>query len=49
MYCPRNWEFGSALSTLRNFGGGGFEPHNPSRHATDYYYYYYYYYVYWNA
>jgi hypothetical protein len=24
MYFPRNWEFGSALSTLRNFGGGGF-------------------------
>jgi hypothetical protein len=28
MYFPRNWEFGSALSKLRNnFGaGGGFEP-----------------------
>jgi hypothetical protein len=24
MYFPRNWEFGSALSKLRNFGG--FEP-----------------------
>ena len=23
MYFPRNWEFGSALSKLRNFGGGG--------------------------
>jgi hypothetical protein len=23
MYFPRNWEFGSALSTLRNLGGGG--------------------------
>ena len=22
MYFPRNWEFGSALSKLRNFGGG---------------------------
>jgi hypothetical protein len=21
MYVPRNWEFGSALSKLRNFGG----------------------------
>jgi hypothetical protein len=30
MYFPRNWEFGSALSKLRNnFGGGGFEPPNP--------------------
>jgi hypothetical protein len=27
MYFPRNWEFGSALSELRNFGeGGGVEP-----------------------
>jgi hypothetical protein len=23
MYIPRNWEFGSALAKLRNFGGGG--------------------------
>jgi hypothetical protein len=23
MYFPRNWEFGSALSKLRNFGEGG--------------------------
>jgi hypothetical protein len=23
MYFPRNWEFGSALSKLRNFGGRG--------------------------
>jgi hypothetical protein len=23
MYFPRNWDFGSALSKLRNFGGGG--------------------------
>jgi hypothetical protein len=23
MYFPRNWEFGSALSKLRNFRGGG--------------------------
>jgi hypothetical protein len=29
MYFPRNWEFGSALSKPRNFGGG-FEPPNPS-------------------
>ena len=28
MYFPRNWEFGSALSKLRNFGEG-FEPPNP--------------------
>jgi hypothetical protein len=27
MYFPRNWEFGSALSKLWNFGG--FEPPNP--------------------
>jgi hypothetical protein len=25
VYFPRNWEFGSALSKLRNFGGGGGE------------------------
>jgi hypothetical protein len=30
MYFPRNWEFGSALSKLRNFGGGGLNPPNPS-------------------
>jgi hypothetical protein len=29
MYFPRNWEFGSALSKLRNFGGGGLNPPNP--------------------
>jgi hypothetical protein len=23
VYFPRNWEFGSALSKLRNFGGEG--------------------------
>jgi hypothetical protein len=27
MYFTQNWEFGSALSKLRNFGG--FEPPNP--------------------
>jgi hypothetical protein len=31
MYFPRNWDFGSSLSKLRNFGGGG-EP--PPRYAT---------------
>jgi hypothetical protein len=36
MYFPRNQEFGSALSKLRNFGGGGgFEPPNPPRYTTD--------------
>jgi hypothetical protein len=25
-YFPRNWEFGSALSKLRNFGGGSCKP-----------------------
>jgi hypothetical protein len=32
---PRNWEFSSALSNFRNFGGGGFEsPKHPSvRHC----------------
>jgi hypothetical protein len=25
MYFPQNWEFGSALSKLRNLGGGGLE------------------------
>jgi len=29
MYFPRNWEFGSALSKLRNFGGGDFEQPKP--------------------
>jgi hypothetical protein len=30
MYFPRNWEFGSALSKLQNFGGwGGVEPPTP--------------------
>jgi hypothetical protein len=29
MYIPRNWEFGSAVSKLRNFGKGEFEPPNP--------------------
>jgi hypothetical protein len=38
MYFPRNWEFGSALSKLLNFGGGEgvFEPPNPPRYATEY-------------
>jgi hypothetical protein len=31
MYFPRNWEFDSALSKLRNFGGG---VKLPSRYAT---------------
>jgi hypothetical protein len=26
MYIPRNWEFGSALSKLRNFGWRGLTP-----------------------
>jgi hypothetical protein len=34
MYFPRNWEFGSALSKLTTFGGGGVEPPNPPRYAT---------------
>jgi hypothetical protein len=30
MYIPQNWEFGSALAKLRNFGGGGgVEPLKP--------------------
>jgi hypothetical protein len=35
MYFPRNWEFGPALSKLRNFGAGkGFNPQSPSvRHC----------------
>ena len=36
MYFPRNWEFGSALSKLRNCGGGGWTPQPPPpRYATD--------------
>jgi hypothetical protein len=31
---PRNWEFGSALSKLRNLGGGGIEHPQPPRYAT---------------
>jgi hypothetical protein len=35
MYLPRNWEFGSAFSKLRNFGGGGLNiPTPPPRYAT---------------
>ena len=34
MYFPRNWEFGSDLSKLRNFGGGLNTP-TPPRYATD--------------
>jgi hypothetical protein len=34
MYFPRNWEFGSALLKLRNFGGGLKPPISPSvRHC----------------
>jgi hypothetical protein len=30
MYIPRNWEFGSALAKLHNFGrGGGLNPLKP--------------------
>jgi hypothetical protein len=29
MYFPRNWEFGSDLSKLRNNFGGGLNPPNP--------------------
>jgi hypothetical protein len=29
MYFQWNWEFGSALSELRDFEGGGFEPTKP--------------------
>jgi hypothetical protein len=32
MYIPRNFEFGSALSKLRNFGGGGVNPPPSARH-----------------
>jgi hypothetical protein len=40
MYFPRNWEFGSALSKLWNFGGGGVEPPNPPGYATaDFWYF----------
>jgi hypothetical protein len=34
MYIPRNWEFGSVLTKLRNFGGGGMKLPNPPRYAT---------------
>jgi hypothetical protein len=35
MFFPRNWEFGSALSKLQNFGGGGLNPQKtPPRYAT---------------
>jgi hypothetical protein len=34
MYFPRNWEFGSALSKLRNLGGGSTPPPNTPRYAT---------------
>jgi hypothetical protein len=34
MYIPRNWEFGSAFSKLRNFGGGGVNSPTPPRYAT---------------
>jgi hypothetical protein len=36
MYFPRNWEFGSALSKLRNLGLGGLNP--SPRNATEYRY-----------
>jgi hypothetical protein len=35
MYSPRKWEFGSALSKLRNFGTGGLNTPTPPRYATD--------------
>jgi hypothetical protein len=36
MCFPRNWEFGWALSKLRNLGGGGgWTPPTPTRYATD--------------
>jgi hypothetical protein len=34
MYFPRNWQFGSALSKLRNFGWGVQPPNSPPRYAT---------------
>jgi hypothetical protein len=34
MYFPRNWEFGSALPKLRNFGGGLNTPNPPSPLGT---------------
>jgi hypothetical protein len=34
MYIQRNWEFSSALAKVRNFGGG-LNPTNPPRYATD--------------
>jgi hypothetical protein len=38
MYFARNWEFGSALSKLRNFGGqlNPPPPKPPSRYATEF-------------
>jgi hypothetical protein len=34
MCFPRNWEFGSALSKIQNFGGGGFAlPKHPPRYV----------------
>jgi hypothetical protein len=30
MYFPQNWDFGSALLKLWNFGGGGLNPPNHS-------------------
>jgi hypothetical protein len=34
MYFPRNWEFGSVLSKLRNFGGCGVETPTPTPLGT---------------
>jgi hypothetical protein len=34
MYFPRNWEFGSALSKLRNFEGGLNPPNTPPWYAA---------------
>jgi hypothetical protein len=34
IYFPWNWEFGSALSKLRYFGGGGLNTPTPPRYAT---------------
>jgi hypothetical protein len=34
MYIPWNWEFGSALATLQNFGEGLNPPNPTSRYAT---------------
>jgi hypothetical protein len=35
MYFPRNWEFGSALAKLRNFGGGLNPPGMPVTEGAD--------------